>query len=154
MKLGLININNSQKAMAITLTDGSRIGATAMSEGLLYYLGFAALRYLVDSKLFLVEEPENGLHPARIAEVMATLREISKTSQVIIATHSPLVVNELEGDEVTVVTREVEKGTQATLLKNVPHYEDSRKVYENGELWLSYADGKLEQPLLTGRPRE
>jgi predicted ATPase len=152
-KLGLINVSSSLKEIAVTLTDGTRIGAKAMSEGLLYYLGFAALGHVADSRLFLVEEPENGLHPARVAEVMTALREISKTNQVIIATHSPLVVNELQGDEVTVVTREPETGTQAILLNKVPHYEESTKVYEPGEFWLSYADGKFEEPLLSGRPR-
>ena len=67
-----------------------------MSEGLLYYLAFAALPHLEPVSLILIEEPENGLHPARIAEVMRILREISKTTQVLIATHSPLVVNELQ----------------------------------------------------------
>jgi predicted ATPase len=124
-KLGLINVSNSLKEIAVTLIDGTRIGAKAMSEGLLYYLGFAALKHVADSRLFLVEEPENGLHPARVAEVMVALREISKTNQVIIATHSPLVVNELQGDEVTVVTRDPDKGTEGVLLKDVPRYEES-----------------------------
>jgi energy-coupling factor transporter ATP-binding protein EcfA2 len=152
-KLGLVNASNSTKEVAVTLTDGNRVSAESMSEGLLYYLGFEALKYISDCRLFLVEEPENGLHPARIAEVMATLRELSKSSQVVIATHSPLVVNELSGDEVTVVTRKPDVGTMGTLLKNVPRYEESSKVYQPGELWLSYADGNLEEPLLTGSPR-
>jgi predicted ATPase len=104
--------------------------------------------------LFLVEEPENGLHPARIRDVMRILREISKTAQVVIATHSPLVVNELEGGEVTVVTRDAEKGTEGILLKDVPGFEDAAKVYKPGEFWVSYADGKMEDPLTTGKPRQ
>jgi hypothetical protein len=152
-KVGLINTSNSQKEIAVTLADGTRVGAEGMSEGLLYYLGFAALQYIEGSHLFLIEEPENGLHPARIAEVMGALREISKTSQVIIATHSPLVVNELEGREVTVVTRPPENGTQAVLLSKVPGYEDAAKVYRPGEFWVSYCDGDQEKSLLTGGPR-
>ena len=35
-KLGLLNVSNSQKEIAVTLTDGARVGAKAMSEGLLY----------------------------------------------------------------------------------------------------------------------
>lgn len=152
-KLGLSNVSDSLKEVAVTLTDGSRVSAKGMSEGLLYYLGFAALQHISDCRLFLVEEPENGLHPARIAEVMRTLREISKNSQVVIATHSPLVVNELNGDEVTVVTRDPETGTRGIRLKDVPRYEESSKVYQPGELWLAYSDGKMEEPLLTGKPR-
>jgi len=119
-----------------------------MSEGLLYFLAFAAIPYLEPTALLLLEEPENGLHPARIAEVMRILREVSKTMQVIIATHSPLVINELEGHEVTVVTRTPETGTQATLLKDTPNFEQRSKVYALGELWVSYANGKDEAALL------
>jgi predicted ATPase len=139
--------------MAVTLTDGTRHTAKAMSEGLLYYLGFVALRHIAGSGLFLVEEPENGLHPARIGEVVGVLREISKTSQVIVATHSPFVLNELEGDEISVVTRDPVSGTKVSLLKDVPGFADASKVYLPGEFWVSYADGKMEEPLLTGRPR-
>jgi predicted ATPase len=153
-KVGLINFSNSLKEIAVTLADGTRVGAKAMSEGLLYYLGFTALKYTDGSNLFLIEEPENGLHPARIAEVMTTLREISKTSQVIIATHSPLVVNELQGHEVSVVTRPPDKGTQAILLKDVPGFEDAAPVYQPGEFWVSYCDGDQETPLLTGSARK
>ena len=153
LKVGLINISNSQKKIAVTLVDGTRVGAEGMSEGLLYYLGFAALKFIQGPQIFLVEEPENGLHPARISEVMDILREISKTSQVIIATHSPLVVNELKGDEVSVVTRDPEKGTEVKLLKDVPGFEDASKVYQPGEFWVSYCDGNREAPLLTGSPR-
>jgi ABC-type uncharacterized transport system ATPase subunit len=152
-KVGLINISDTLKEMAITLPDGTRVGAKGMSEGLLYYLGFAALRHVDGSRLFLVEEPENGLHPARIAEVVRVLREMSKTNQVVIATHSPLVVNELEGHEVSVVTRSADKGTQAVLLKDVPGFADASKVYRPGEFWVSYCDGQQEEPLLTGKPR-
>jgi hypothetical protein len=72
---------------------------------------------------------------------------------VIIATHSPLVVNELRPDEVTVVTRSRETGTKATLIKDTPSFEERSKVYALGELWLSYANGEDEAPLLQGGPR-
>ena len=127
LQAGLLNVSNSQKEIAVTLTDGARVGAKAMSEGLLYYLGFAALRHVDGSRLFLVEEPENGLHPARVAEVMRVLREMSTTSQVIIATHSPLVVNKLAGNEVSVVTRDPVQGTKAKLLKDVPGFDDASR---------------------------
>lgn len=152
-KVGLINTSESRKEIAVTLTDGTRVGAKALSEGLLYYLGFAAVQYVDGSRLFLVEEPENGLHPARISEVMGVLREMSKTSQVVIATHSPLVVNELKGDEASVLTRRPGEGTRSVLLMKVPRFEEATKVYELGEFWLSYADGETEEALLNGTAR-
>jgi predicted ATPase len=149
----LVNETQGTKAIGVQLKNGTFIPAEAMSEGLLYYLAFAALRYIDPPAILLVEEPENGLHPARIVEVMRVLRELSKTTQIIIATHSPLVVNELEPHEVSVVTRSREKGTRATLIKDTANFEERSKVYALGELWLSYANGIDEAPLIAGGPR-
>ncbi len=139
--------------MGVKLADGTFVPAELMSEGLLYYLAYAVLPHLEPTALLLVEEPENGLHPARVAEVMRVLRAISEHTQVLVATHSPLVVNELRPDEVTVVTRTRDEGTKATRLQDTPGFEERSKVYALGELWLSYANGEDEGPLLQGGPR-
>jgi predicted ATPase len=149
-KLQLRNPSNSTKALAIELEDGTQVPAEQMSEGMLYYLAFAALSHIEPTSVLLVEEPENGLHPARIADVMRILREISQETQVLIATHSPLVVNELEPDEVSVVTRRPGEGTKVTPIRQTPNFEERSKIYALGELWLSYADGTYEEPLLEG----
>jgi ABC-type uncharacterized transport system ATPase subunit len=142
------------KAIDATLMDGTRVPAAALSEGLLYFLAFTVLQHIEPTTLLLIEEPENGLHPSRIADVIAVLREISKKSQVVIATHSPLVINELKGEEISVITRTPKKGTEGILLKDVPGFDDASKVYLPGEFWVSYADGKMEEPLLSGQPRQ
>ncbi len=153
--LRLVNVANNKKALRIELQDGTQVGADFMSEGMLYYLAFAASPYLAPTPLLLIEEPENGLHPARIRDVMRVLREVSKNTQVLLATHSPLVVNELEPDEVTVVTRPSnEVGTQVVTLKDTPNFHERSSVHSLGELWVSYADGETEAPLLQGQPRE
>jgi predicted ATPase len=139
--------------LEIELLNGVRVGARQMSEGLLYFLAFAAIRHLDPPSLLLVEEPENGLHPARIREVVRMLRTIAEEmgTQVVMATHSPLVVNELKPEEVTVVTRpSLEEGTKLTPIKETHNFEKRSSVYALGELWLSYADGELENPLIKG----
>lgn len=148
--LRLKNLSQTTKALEVELISGERVPAAFLSEGLLFYLAFAALQHLDPVALLLVEEPENGLHPSRIADVMRILREISKTTQVVLATHSPLVINEMQGDEVTLVTRHPEHGTQVKLLSQTPHFAERSKVYALGELWLSYANGVDEAPLLRG----
>jgi predicted ATPase len=148
----LETVNSSQKVLGLRLQDGTEIRAEQMSEGLLYYLAFAAIDEVSDARLLLVEEPENGLHPARIAEVVGLLRSISERgTQVIMATHSPLVVNALRPDEVSVVTRDAVTGTRVTPIAATPHFEDRARVYELGELWLSYCNGDDEAPLLQGK---
>lgn len=64
------------------------------------------------------------------------------------ATHSPLVVNELRPEEVSVVTRDPEQGTKVTRIDATPNFAARSSVYALGELWLSYCDGDFEAPLL------
>lgn len=86
---------------------------------------------------------------------MKILREMSSKTQVIVATHSPLVINCLNADEVTIVTRpSVEDGTKVTPIRSTPNFEKRSSVFALGELWLSYADGVLEAPLIQGRKSE
>jgi ABC-type branched-subunit amino acid transport system ATPase component len=147
------NPSPTTKTLGVQLENGPFVGADFMSEGMLYYLAYAALPHLEPTAVILIEEPENGLHPARIHDVVRILRAISKTTQVVIATHSPLVINELQPDEVTVLTRDPERGTQARCIKDTADFDERSKVYALGELWLSYANGNDEAPLLQGGAR-
>jgi len=146
-------VTSSTIELEIELKSGTRVGADRMSEGFLYYLAFAALRHLQPASLLLVEEPENGLHPARIAEVVKILRAIANETgtQVVMTTHSPLVVNELSPAEVSVVTRTEEAGTKVTPIVETHNFAKRSSIYALGELWLSYANGVDEEPLLHGR---
>ena len=133
------------------LTDRTRVRAAHISTGLLYYLAFAALPEAFGAvSTILLEEPENGLHPARIKQVMAVLRAFTENhqAQVVLTTHSPLVVNELRANEVSVVTRpSLEEGTQVRPIEESANFAKRSEVYSLGELWLSYADGELETAL-------
>ncbi len=145
--------DGKQTSVAVRLEDGSHVTADLMSHGMLYVLAFLVVAQL-EPAFFLIEHPEKGLHPAQIVDVMSILREMSKTSQVLLATHSPLVVNELQADEVTVFRRTAERdGAEATLLSKTADFDRRSKMYATGELWLNYANGVDESPLVDGGPR-
>lgn len=154
-RLELPTVSKTETQVSIVLNDRTEVNADFMSEGMLYYLAYACVRALGGGALLAVEEPETGLHPSRIAEILRILREISTSgTQVLIATHSPLVVNELEPGEVSIVTRTPEAGTKVKLISETPNFDKRSKVYALGELWLSYANGTDEAPLLNGTARE
>ncbi|MDI3283806.1 ATP-binding protein [Polyangium sp. 15x6] len=155
-RIGVLPISPTRLELEVELKSGMKLRANQISEGLLYYLAFAAIPYLEPVSVILVEEPENGLHPARIAEIVRILRAIVDESgvQVLMATHSPLVINELNPDEVSVVTRpSLEEGTKVTPIKDTPNFEKRSSVYALGELWLAYADGNVEAPLFEAAAR-
>ncbi len=153
LQVPTVSLENGEKGKAIRLVlrGGQTVDAQGISEGMLYYLAVVALARLGLPQVLLVEEPENGLHPARIVEVVKILREAAKgRTQVIMATHSPLVINEMKEDEVTLVTRSVETGTLCTPIVKTKSFVDRSKVYSLGELWLSYANGSDEKDLVEG----
>lgn len=154
--LRLKPVTGSTLELEAELLDGTRVRAEQMSEGLLYFLAILALPYLSPVSLLLVEEPENGLHPARVAEVVRLLRAMVEQTgtQVLIATHSPLVINELRPEEVTVVTRpSLAEGSRFTPIRETHNFSQRNGVYALGELWLAYSDGEQEAPLFDARRR-
>ncbi len=145
-------LSSDTLGIEVELVDGRRVRAEGLSDGILYYLGFTALQHITPMGCLLVEEPENGLHPSRIRVVISTLRRIAELhkTQILIATHSPLVVNEMKPEEVSVVTRpSLEVGTCVTPIRSTPNFDRRSSVYSLGELWLSYADGTTEAPLMS-----
>jgi predicted ATP-dependent endonuclease of OLD family len=68
-----------------------------------------------ESGLVLVEEPELGVHPHQFNLIMEFLKEESDNKQIIISTHSPQALNQLEEDELSrilITTYDSKKGTQ------------------------------------------
>lgn len=143
--------STGQRTVTVTLKDKTQVPVQALSEGLLYFLALAILPHIDAGSVVLLEEPENGLHPARIVDVMRVLREVSKTTQVLIATHSPLVINELQPDEVSVVTRG-ESGSVVTPIAKTHNFDERAETFALGELWLAYANGSDEASLISGAP--
>ncbi|MDP1914865.1 MAG: AAA family ATPase [Myxococcales bacterium] len=139
---------SSGRAIGVRLKDGTEVRPEHMSEGMLYFLAFSLLPYIEKPSMLLIEEPENGLHPARIKEVVRILREVSKTTQILMATHSPLIINELEAHEVTLVTRTEAEGTKFTRMDKTPHFAERASAWNLGELWIALSDGVSEEALL------
>ena len=77
--------------------DGTWMSARVVSEGTLRVLALCAMAANPFSRgLLAFEEPENGVHPRRIENVTGILiAAASKPRQVIVTTHSPLVVGEV-----------------------------------------------------------
>ena len=83
---------------------GIKLRANSISDGTLRFLALAALTEVIDeSAVLCMEEPENGIHPAKLAAMHRLLRNIAVDSngpvnadnplrQVLVATHSPYFV--------------------------------------------------------------
>lgn len=98
----------------ITDLDGTSHPARALSDGTLRFLALAVLELDPEAKgLLCLEEPENGIHPERIPAMLQLLQDIvtdvdeevglgNPLRQVIINTHSPAVVGQVDDDSLLV----------------------------------------------------
>lgn len=72
--------------------NGIIIPSWLLSDGTLRLLAQTAIAYIsVKDKLFIIEEPENGLHPLAIETAIQSLSSTYE-NQILLATHSPIVL--------------------------------------------------------------
>lgn len=70
-----------------------------LSDGTLRLLALTLLAYIKDEgNIYLIEEPENGVHPQAIESVFQSLTSLYD-GQVIVATHSPVMVAQAQPEQ-------------------------------------------------------
>lgn len=114
-----ICIDRDEKRELLTLYardgEGTRHPARALSDGTLRFLALVVMEMDPETDgVLCLEEPENGIHPARVPAILQLLRDIAVDTsepvgqenplrQVIVNTHSPAVVQEVPDDSVIFV---------------------------------------------------
>ncbi|MEK6615695.1 MAG: AAA family ATPase [Bacteroidota bacterium] len=95
--------------------------ADETSEGILYFLALLAIAYQPDPpSMLLLEEPETGIHPKRMAEILDFIYRLveNKKIQVIMTSHSPVLVDKFSDSPENVFVFEKDK-EGATIVKNL-----------------------------------
>jgi len=111
-----ISVEKDEKRDLLTLQirfkDGLTLPAHSLSDGTLRFLGLAIIREDSEhSGLICLEEPENGIHPEKIEEMVQLLEDMATDAeypvdednplrQVMMNTHSPAVVNVVSGESI------------------------------------------------------
>ena len=144
---------NGEISKQIVLFDvyGRGFMADEVSEGTLYFMALLAIIHQPSPpKLLMIEEPEKGIHPRRLHEVMNFIFDLAdkKEIQIFITSHSPQVVNEFEDFPETVFVFDNENGETKVrnLLKDVIEPSDKKSQETNlpkidytqtlGEHWI------------------
>lgn len=86
--------------LVVEYRNGARVPSWLVSDGTLRLLALTIHAYLPDrTGTFLIEEPENGIHPRAVETVVQSLSSLYD-GQALIATHSPVALNVVEPAEV------------------------------------------------------
>ena len=125
-------------ALFLEESDERQIPATRLSDGTLRYLSLLAiLLHPTPPPLIGLEEPELGLHPDVVAEVAKLLVQASERTQVVVTTHSRMLVDALTDHPSSVVVCEKENGESRFERLDGTRLKAWLDKYSLGELWSS-----------------
>lgn len=124
-------------SVLVYLTEGEfTIPAVRLSDGTLRYLGLLAL--LCDPNpppLIGIEEPELGLHPDLIPKIADLLKEASGRCQLIVTTHSDILVSALSDCPESIIVCEKHDGQTTMRHLDPEELKPWLEKYRLGELW-------------------
>lgn len=140
--------------LSFRLHDDTLIPASDLSQGLLVYFAFLTIVHRDDAPaVLLIEEPENGVHPLRLHEIVHLLRTLTERGiQILLTTHSPDLLNACKPEEVLVFRRpDPASGTEISRLP--ADFERRAMRSTMGEIWASSGEEGLLDMLPKVEPR-
>ena len=95
--------------------------AQYMSEGTMRLAALLTLLYEPNATGLLgLEEPENELHPRLLPRLAEELIQATETRQLLVATHSPALLNSMEPEQVWILHRGADGYTQVARVADMP----------------------------------
>jgi hypothetical protein len=115
-----------------------------VSDGTVKWLCLLVSLFVPFSKVYLLEEPENFLHPWMQQRLIAIMRDQAKENKTIffLSSHSATILNGAHPEEILIVTN----GRSGTELSAIHDLDDVREAlrqsdFHVGDLWVSGAIG-------------
>ncbi len=112
------------------------IGALHISDGTLRFLLSECIFYNpLRGELVAIDEPERGLHPDMIRSVADMMKYAARQSQIIVATHSPHLLNQFELENILVFEKDEDNSTVVHKVSenDFPEWEGE---FLPGQMWL------------------
>ena len=115
---------------------GVEISAERLSDGTLRFLFLLAILLQPEPPpMIVIEEPELGLHPDVIPKLAALLIEASERTQIVITTHSRMLVDALGEDPESVIVCEKHNGESTFERLDGERMKVWLEKYSLGDLW-------------------
>jgi predicted ATPase len=125
-------------AMQLFIEEGGgiQISAQRLSDGTLRFLFLLAILLQPEPPpMIVIEEPELGLHPDVIPKLAALLIEASERTQLVVTTHSRMLVDALGDDPECVIVCEKHNGESTFERLDGERMKVWLERYSLGELW-------------------
>ena len=129
---------NSGSVQIFFTEEDTSIPATRLSDGALRYLCLLAVLYNPKPPpVVCMEEPELGLHPDIVAGLAKHLRAASERMQLIVTTHSDILIDALSDTPDSIVVFENDDGATRMNRLDADRLSKWLEEYRLGQLWTS-----------------
>ncbi|MBX3176397.1 MAG: ATP-binding protein [Candidatus Hydrogenedentes bacterium] len=107
--------DDKHRYLVLCYQGGLRVPSWMASDGTLRLLALTLPAYLPDiSGVYLIEEPENGIHPRAVETMFQSLSSVYD-AQILMATHSPVIISMAEADTILCFAKTVEGAADIVL---------------------------------------
>ncbi len=138
--------DQSERRFAI-VENGKKISARILSDGTLRFAGLvAAFFQKPQPEVLLIEDVETGLHPARLRLLMEMFVRLSAQAetQVIVSTHSPLLVDWAVAFDCVNIFVCLRKKSGATEIVPIESNTQWQRIKSSGRMGEFFAEGGME----------
>lgn len=121
--------------IAETFTDIGEIGPTHASDGLLRLIAICAIpEFALEASLVMLDEIEDGIEPHILPELVRRVVADS-SSQFIFTSHSPLLVNFFEPEDIHMMARTKDGSIATSQFSDLDDLQEGLEYFGPGELW-------------------
>ncbi len=126
------------------------VPAAGVADGQMQMLALLTALFSADkqSRLVLFDEPEISLHPHALAVFAKAVKLATEqwNKQVLIATHSPVLMSQFDPEHVLAMEVDDAGRTFVQKLTEIPEISDLLKQYSAGTLYMAEVIGKQSRP--------
>lgn len=121
----------------VVYTNGLEIPSWGVSDGTLRLLALTLLAYGGEpGKIYLIEEPENGIHPQAVETFFQSLSS-AYDCQILCASHSPVVLSPAEPKDILCFAKTAEGATDIARGDEHPKLREWKQSADLGTLFAT-----------------
>jgi predicted ATPase len=129
--------DDRHRYLKLAYEGGLEIPSWMASDGILRLLALTLPAYLSQLKnVYLIEEPENGIHPRAVDTMYQSLSSVYD-AQILMATHSPVILSAAKLDDVLCFAKTDDGATDIVSGNEHPELADWRGEVNLGTLFAS-----------------
>jgi predicted ATPase len=129
--------DDKHRYLVLRYQGGLEVPSWMASDGTLRLLALTLPAYLPDFRgVYLIEEPENGIHPRAVETMFQSLSSIYD-AQILLATHSPVILSVVEAADVLCFAKTPEGATDIVLGSEHPALQDWKGETNLGALFAA-----------------